>query len=173
MQGLQSFSTERFTARPVTDRDGSLLATIMASKEAGSWLSVDREPLSQTDIGTALQFFLDCWQEGGVGPWMFFEKSNPETFIGYAGLWKRAFDGVVENELSYAIHPNFWRLGYGREIGFAALYRGFEIYQFPSIIAVTIAENTASLGLMRSLGMHYEKDVMHGGLPHQLFRITR
>jgi RimJ/RimL family protein N-acetyltransferase len=37
-------------------------------------------------------------------------------------------------------------------------------------VAVTLTTNTASRRVMEKLGMNYERDIEHAGLPHVLYR---
>lgn len=82
--------------------------------------------------------------------------------LGFCGL-KRAnaegspvFDMV---EIGWRMREDAWGRGYAREAATAALTLGFERFGADRIIALTVAGNTASWGLMRRLGMTRREDL--------------
>jgi RimJ/RimL family protein N-acetyltransferase len=48
---------------------------------------------------------------------------------------------------------------------------GFDRLGFGSLVAITTPENVASQRVMRKAGLAYERDIVHAGVPHVLFRI--
>lgn len=74
------------------------------------------------------------------------------ALIGAASL----FNLDTEPELGWTIHRNYWRQGYGTEIGEALLHFAFEKLELRRIIAGCNAKNTASYRIMEKIGMHRE-----------------
>jgi RimJ/RimL family protein N-acetyltransferase len=62
-------------------------------------------------------------------------------------------------EVGWRLREDAWGQGYAKEAAIASLDAGFGRFDAPHIIALTIAENTASWGLMERLGMHRRPDL--------------
>ncbi|MCL2546454.1 MAG: GNAT family N-acetyltransferase [Oscillospiraceae bacterium] len=58
--------------------------------------------------------------------------------------------------VGWLLHRNYWRQGYGTEIGRALLKFGFESLNLHRIIAECYAENIGSWGIMEKIGMRRE-----------------
>jgi RimJ/RimL family protein N-acetyltransferase len=78
-------------------------------------------------------------------------------------------DGASEVEIGWTVARPRWRQGIGTRLGQAALTEVAPL-GLDSIIAYARKDNPASHGVMRNLGMTYEKDFDHVGLPHVLYR---
>jgi len=75
-----------------------------------------------------------------------------DALIGAATLMQ-----LPENpEIGWTIHRNYWRQGYGTEIGYAMLKLGFDILGLRRIIAGCNARNRASYRIMEKIGMRRE-----------------
>ena len=48
-----------------------------------------------------------------------------------------------------------------------------EVLKLDSVVAQTVEVNHASRAVMEKLGMSHERDVVHAGLPHVLYRSSR
>lgn len=74
------------------------------------------------------------------------------ALIGVASLFR--ID--TEPELGWTIHRNYWRQGFGTEMGKALLNFGFGTLDLRRIIAGCNAKNTASYRIMEKIGMRRE-----------------
>ena len=76
--------------------------------------------------------------------------------LGFCGLKRANMTGgpMGDFEVGWRLREDAWGRGYAREAAAASLKTGFEAFAAPHIIALTVAENTASWGLMERLGMH-------------------
>ena len=64
---------------------------------------------------------------------------------------------VPENPgIGWTVHKNYWRRGYGTEMGKAILRLGFEYLNLHRIISGCYALNTASYKIMERIGMRRE-----------------
>ncbi len=54
----------------------------------------------------------------------------------------------------------------------ASLEVGLERLGLEDVVAFTLTANKASRRVMEKVGMRYERDITHAGLPHVLFRVT-
>ncbi len=90
-----------------------------------------------------------------LGRWAVYLKSNNE-FIGWCGL------KFIEDENIYTLGYRFfykhWGKGYATEAARASLDYGINILKLKSIHAKAMKENTASIQVMKKLGMVYLKD---------------
>ncbi len=81
--------------------------------------------------------------------------------LGFCGLKRANMAGgpMGDFEVGWRLREDAWGKGYAREAAIASLDAGFEQFAAPNIIALTIAENTASWGLMERLGMRRREDL--------------
>ena len=59
-------------------------------------------------------------------------------------------------EIAWTLHRDYWRQGYGTEMGRTMLKFGFDVLNFHRISAVCHADNLGSWGIMEKLGMRRE-----------------
>lgn len=64
--------------------------------------------------------------------------------------------GHRQGEVSYVVHPDYWRHGYGTTIGRLLLEAGFRGFSLHRISATCDPRNLASAAILRKLGMVYE-----------------
>lgn len=75
--------------------------------------------------------------------------------LGFCGLRRANMAGapIGDFEVGWHFRKDSWGRGYAREAAIASIDAGFEQFGAPHIVALTVAENTASWGLMERLGM--------------------
>jgi RimJ/RimL family protein N-acetyltransferase len=78
-------------------------------------------------------------------------------------------DGLSEVEIGWTVASSHWRRGIGTLLGDRALAEVAPL-GLDSVIAYAREDNPASQGVMRNLGMTYEKSFVTRGLPHVLYR---
>src|SRR5262249_34405149 len=164
--------TGRFVGTPVRDQDFTALRSIHGDLRAVATVSIDGLPLAEDRTRTLIRESSIQALQHGLGLWVFRRKDQGE-FIGYAGLRRTVVDGNRETELYYAVHPNFWRQNCGTEMARALVHFAFEQRAIGDIISFTLPTNLGSRGVMEKCGLRYERDVLHVGLPHVLYRLTR
>ena len=59
------------------------------------------------------------------------------------------------------------------ELAHACVEVGFEQLGLLEIVAFTLPDNIASRRVMEKAGFRYERDIVHAGLPHVLYRRQR
>lgn len=82
--------------------------------------------------------------------------------LGFCGLKRADAPGSSVTgrfEIGWRLREDAWGHGFAREAAEAALRAGFERFGAPEIVALTIAENLASWGLMKRLGMRRREDL--------------
>jgi RimJ/RimL family protein N-acetyltransferase len=78
-------------------------------------------------------------------------------------------DGDSEIEIGWTVASSHWRRGIGTLLGERALAETAPL-GLNSVIAYAREDNAASRGVIRNLGMVYEKSFPWRGLPHVLYR---
>jgi RimJ/RimL family protein N-acetyltransferase len=75
--------------------------------------------------------------------------------LGFCGLKRANFTGGPQGdfEVGWRLREDAWGKGYAKEGAMASLDAAFDLFGAPHVIALTIAENAASWGLMERLGM--------------------
>jgi RimJ/RimL family protein N-acetyltransferase len=114
---------------------------------------------------------LSHWERYGFGVWALRHRADGR-FAGRAGLRHRHLDGDEEVELSYALQSEYWGRGLATEMVAAAVAVGFERLGLDDAVALTLPTNRASRRVMEKTGFEYERDIVHAGLPHVLYRTT-
>ena len=81
--------------------------------------------------------------------------------LGFCGLMRCNQPGspLGDFEIGWRMREDAWGRGYALEAAQAAMRCGFERFGAPHMVALTVARNTASWGLMRRLGMARREDL--------------
>jgi [ribosomal protein S5]-alanine N-acetyltransferase len=119
-----------------------------------------------------LEMNMKHWADHGFGMWMLRDAAS-SAVIGRAILRHLAVEGTDEVEVGYGFMPDYWGRGLATEIAEACVRIGFEQLELASLVAITTPPNLASRRVMSKAGLVYERDIVHAGLPHMLFRIRR
>ena len=95
--------------------------------------------------------------ETALGMW-FLENVSAR----YAGCVElRPYPSPRSAELIYLLDPRYWGQGLALRMAWTAITHAFSSLQIDSVIAGTDLPNTASLAVMRRLGMRFHKDVRY------------
>ena len=85
--------------------------------------------------------------------------------LGFCGL-KRSNEEpgpIGDHEAGWRLREDAWGKGYAKEAAIATLKVGFEQFDAPHILALTVFQNRPSWGLMEKLGMERRKDLDYKG----------
>jgi ribosomal-protein-alanine N-acetyltransferase len=121
---------------------------------------------SDEETANYLRDNLDHWDRYGYGMWVFRDRADGR-FVGRAGLRNTRVGGNDEVELAYALVAEYWGRGLAKE----TLKLAFERLDLEGIVCFTLPTNLASRRVMAKVGFEYERDVVHAGSPHVLYRI--
>lgn len=147
------------------------LSQLWSDRRVSATLSATGDPFSPAEIQTRFDRFLDHWQQYRYGVWWFRDRYTSE-FIGYCGLRHVTLLEQPELEILYAIHADYWGRGMTTEMAAAVLEYAIASLHQDNLIAYTLTTNYSSQRVMQKIGMKYERDFLHVGLPHQLYRYT-
>jgi len=168
VQTVETLQTER------------LVAERLSPDHLGELLRMNRDPRVTATLGGVrpdteteryLRENLEHWERYGFGIWAFRDGTDGR-FVARAGLRRTRVGGNDEVELAYALRAEYWGLGLATELAGAAVAVGFERLGLEDIVAFTLPTNRGSWRVMEKTGFGYERDVVHAGLPHVLYRIT-
>lgn len=111
----------------------------------------------------------------GFGDWTIYEKENPDTVIGFGGIFASHFDGQLTNNLGYRFDPAAWGKGYATELSRRAIRFGFDDIGLDEIVGVVRENHVASRRVLEKAGLTFLKKVddLPGFAPSLMFRITR
>jgi ribosomal-protein-alanine N-acetyltransferase len=167
--------------RPVeTFRTDRLLAERLSEGDLADIRRMHRDPRVMATLGglrsdeeTAryLRDNLDHWDRYGYGIWALRDRTDGR-FVSRAGLRNTHVGGEDEVELAYALVADYWNKGLATEMARAIPEVAFEDLGLTDVVCFTLPTNGASRRVMEKAGFEYERDVVHAGLPHVLYRIT-
>jgi RimJ/RimL family protein N-acetyltransferase len=115
------------------------------------------EPRTREETAESLEKKANSADPMAEGDWLglVITRQDSEEVIGDVALqW--ASEQWQQGELGYMLHPDHQGHGYATEASTALLRLGFEEFKLHRIIARADARNTASVGVMRRLGMRQE-----------------
>jgi len=107
------------------------------------------------------------------GPWsvrLLLLKPSLEP-IGHVRFHARPHDGAVE--FGYVVFTPWRRQGYATEAAQGAMRWAAEHHGVRRFVVSVSPDNLASQRVMTKAGLAYERNIIHAGVPHVLFRIRR
>jgi [ribosomal protein S5]-alanine N-acetyltransferase len=129
------------------------------------------EPPSEQEVVESITDKERHWERYGFGMWLLRDRSSGEA-VGRGGLQWAYISDLNDVEVGWAIVPQRWGEGLATELAHASIEAAFGPLGLRSIIAFTLPDNHASLRVMEKTGFEYERDIVHVGLPHVLYRRT-
>ena len=108
------------------------------------------------------------YERHGFGLWLV-ELRDSRAPIGICGLLKR--DCLPDVDVGFAFLPQFWSMGYAYEAASAAVSYGTKVIGLKRIVAITNADNVASIKVLEKLGLRFEGmiELSEGGPKIKLF----
>jgi [ribosomal protein S5]-alanine N-acetyltransferase len=168
MRALASFATGRLKARPLTPGDLDELVILYQSPLVIETLGVARP---REHIIQSLKGDLDHWDIHDFGYYIFEDKETG-AFIGRGGLQYSVVDGIKEVEIAYAFMPEYCQQALVDEIVQKLIRMGFQSLKLSSLVTLILPDNISSKEVVEKNGFIFEKEVMHKGLPHFLYRLV-
>jgi RimJ/RimL family protein N-acetyltransferase len=93
-------------------------------------------------------------------------------FVGRGGVKYYTLEDRPEIEVGYGLMPEFWGQGLATELARESVRVGFEVLGASEMICFTLPDNRGSRRVMEKAAFRYERDIVHAGLPHVLYRLT-
>jgi ribosomal-protein-alanine N-acetyltransferase len=154
-------STERLNIRPFIKSDKEALISIISNPQVMRFslkgpitIEEARKQLCDKDIA--------LYENEDYGMLAITRKMD-NALIGYAGLLKQEIDGEQKIEISYRLHPNYWKQGFAIEAVRAILDYAFTKLKLKEIIAIIEPNNLDSIKIALKLGMKaFMNTTFHG-----------
>jgi RimJ/RimL family protein N-acetyltransferase len=122
-------------------------------------------------VTALIERLVQQWETHGFGWWT---MRDPVTgrYIGRGGLRPLTLAHVAEVELGSALLPEFWNRGLATELARVSVAQGFVRLGLAEVVSLTLPTNHGSRRVMEKTGMRYEREIVHAGRPHLLYRLT-
>jgi [ribosomal protein S5]-alanine N-acetyltransferase len=147
---------DRWRLRPADLNDTDGLHALAANPLVYRYL-FDGVPPNKEFIARAVAQSVANAGETGLGMWFLEDVSTR-----YAGCVElRPYPSLRSAELIYLLDPRYWGQGLALRMAWTAITHIFLSSLIDSVIAGTDLPNTASLAVMRRLGMRFHKDVQY------------
>ena len=145
--------TERLTLRNWREEDFDEFVRTTNTPNVMRWLGGVRVP---NELRERLATHFVAWQEERGFTFWAVERKADGALIGFCGI-KIADDAGSpvegEYEAGWRFRENTWRQGYAKEAAIASLDHAFRRLGAEQVVALTVAGNEPSWGLMERLGM--------------------
>ncbi|HEY3728890.1 MAG TPA: GNAT family N-acetyltransferase [Solirubrobacteraceae bacterium] len=119
-------------------------------------------------IRSSLDGKIHHWERHGFGMWALFDRNR--EFVGRGGLQYTDVLGTRVIEVGWAIVPERWGQGLATELALTSVEIAFSRLDVREVIAFTLPDNVASRRVMEKAGFAYEREIVHAGLPHVVYR---
>ncbi len=148
-----TLETERLLMRPITEGDLDDVAALYANPDVMRYIGL-RGPLTREQTAERVAFMADHWRRHGFGMWSLRLKDGG-AFVGRCGL--RYLDNTTEVELGYTLAKAHWGRGLATEASRAVVRHAFDLLKLGRLVAIADPANTASVNVMKKLGMTFER----------------
>ena len=141
-------STERLVLRPVTADDHAALLAHWTQPAVRQFL-FDGAALSPAEVAETIEESTGDFAARGYGIWII-ELGSETGLAGTAGLRPLEDSGL---EIFYSLAPGAWGHGYATEAARAVVEYGLGPLGLPEVLAEVDEDNTASVAVVKRLGM--------------------
>jgi RimJ/RimL family protein N-acetyltransferase len=142
---------------------------LLLDPRVGATLWARRTPPTEAEIIDGLAAKAAHWDRHGFGMWLLRDGETGEM-VGRGGLQYTFTAGLQDVEAAWAVVPERWRQGLATELANACVEVGFGPLGLRSIVAFTLPDNIASRRVMEKARFEYERDIVHAGMAHVLYR---
>ena len=123
-------------------------------------------------VAAEIEHLAEHFRRHGYGFWVWREKASGEV-VARGGIENTHVGGRDEVEVGWAVMADRWGEGFATELGAESIRVAFEEHGLDDLVSFTLPHNHGSRRVMEKLGFAYERDVVHAGDPHVLYRLTR
>lgn len=151
-------TTDRLVLRTWQDGDSERFYTIMNTPSVMRWLG-GVQTLEQWEAAKAR---LDGYQRDYGHTFWIVEDREGGELLGFCGLKRVNAPGAGpitgEMEIGWRLRETAWGRGIAKEAAIAAMDLAFDQFKAPHVVALTVAGNEGSWGLMKRLGMTHRPE---------------
>lgn len=167
MFSMDQFSTHRLTASRLSEADFDNLYRMNQTKKVMATLGGVQ---SADETRQYLHKNMEHWNRYGYGVWTLTYRTT-SALVGRSAVRNVDIEGNEEREFGYALMPEFWGVGLATEISQAMVQLAFKQLGFENLVAFTLPNNFASRRVIEKVGGKYERNIIHAGQPHVLYRL--
>ena len=146
--------------RVVTPDDEAEVHRLLCVPEVYQYLADGVEPARSIASQLVRMAAIDFERHGG-GLWVLTAFDHPKIL----GLVRLAGEGNGELELTYLLHPSLWGSGYATRMAHTAMQYAFATGLVSAVWAGADVPNTASIAVLRRLGMRFRREVEYPAGP--------
>jgi ribosomal-protein-alanine N-acetyltransferase len=169
---IERLETERMVCERIQLEQAPEHLRLLLDPRVSATLWPRRELPSEADVLDGLLAKVEHWERHGFGMWLLRDRQTGEM-IGRGGLQYTYTAGLNDVEAGWAVVPERWGQGFATELAQASVEVAFEQLDLLEIIAFALPTNIASRRVMEKAGFEFERDIVHAGLPHVLYRRRR
>lgn len=153
--------------RAVAPEDIEALEEILGDPEVARWLrgAGQAGPFTRAECERIIIEKVAHWTAHGFGMSLAFVDGR---CVGRSIVQHNRVAGRSEVEIGWAVRRAMWGHGIATQLGAHALRIATDA-GFERVVAFTRPDNTASRRVMEKLGLRYERDFEHAGIPHVLY----
>jgi RimJ/RimL family protein N-acetyltransferase len=153
--------------RPLAATDVSAVHGLLADPEVAAWFRPAEiaEPFTPLECESMVTRQLGHWAAHGFGMSLGWEDG---ACVGWSLLQHCLVAGASEVEIGWTVARQRWGEGLGTRLGQHAL-EGAVALGVERTVAYTRIDNAASRRVMEKLGLAYEREFEHRGMPHVLY----
>jgi ribosomal-protein-alanine N-acetyltransferase len=152
--------TERLILEPWRSSDWEAFRPIATDVEVMRYIT-GGIPWTDEQIQNFVYRQMSLYAGRGFCRWKLLEESTGEL-IGFCGVgvWREFLDP----EIGWWLARSYWGRGLATEAARAALQDAFERVRLERIISIARPENTASIGIMKKLGLQFHAEFDSEGI---------
>jgi len=155
-------TTERLSLRQVCAADAEFIRELL-NEPAFLQNIGDRGVRSPEDAARYIEDRMCAsYREHGFGLYLV-ERKADVVAVGICGFVRRDF--LEDVDIGFAFLERYWSQGYAFEAASAVMEYGRTALGLRRILAITAAENPASIRLLGKLGLHFEGMIVVPGTP--------
>jgi [ribosomal protein S5]-alanine N-acetyltransferase len=148
--------TARLRLRHLLDTDAAFILELLNEPDFIRNIG-DREVRTLEDARRYIQHGpIASYGQHGFGLWLV-ELNDTGAPIGICGLLKR--DYLDDVDIGFALRETFRGKGYAFEAASAAMRHGQQVLGISRIVAITSPDNQASMGVLRRLGLEFDRTI--------------
>lgn len=153
---LSILKTPRLNIREFTSGDAAFLRELMNQPEWIQFIGNQDVKSLEDAEKTIKEKYVNIYQTSGYGLYLV-ERKHTQEPLGMCGFVKRAY--LEYEDLGFAFLKRYCSQGFGYESARALVEYGLTQLKFKEILAITIAENKASIRLLEKLSFQFKAPI--------------
>ena len=149
---MQTLTSERLMLRPFSEDDHEAVHSYASNRD--NLIYMLWGPNTSEDTERFIRFAIDTSREEPCKNYQYAAVLKEDMkLIGGCGI---TLDDNAQAEIGWLLHRDYWKQGYGTEIGNCLLELAFDVLNLHRVIAHCDAENYGSYRVMENIGMRRE-----------------